>query len=137
MDFEWDPAKDEINRKKHGISFSLAQYAFSDPRRIITLDRLHSTDGEKGRRRMKNKTKYSKAPKDIAQAISASEIIEDFLPAPDRLVFKEEAVKVTLSLGKESVRFFKKIAKENHVPYQNMIKRVVDLYARHYMQPGS
>lgn len=82
---------------------------------------------------MKSKMKYAKAPKDIAQAISESEPIEDFLPAPGKLVFKEDAVKVTLSLGKESVQFFKKMAKENHVPYQNMIKRVVDLYARHYM----
>jgi predicted DNA binding CopG/RHH family protein len=83
---------------------------------------------------MKRKTRYAKAPKDIARAISASEPIEDFLPGPDKLVLKEEAVKVTLSLGKESVSYFKKMAKENHVPYQNMIKRVVDLYARHYMQ---
>ncbi len=84
---------------------------------------------------MKSKTKYGNAPKEVARAISASETIEDFLPAPGKLVLKEEAVKVTLSLGKESVQFFKKMAKENHVPYQNMIKRVVDLYARHYMQP--
>ncbi len=74
---------------------------------------------------------------DVAQAIFASRTIGDFLPAPDQLVFKEEAVKVTLSLGKESVSFFKKKAKENNVPYQNMIKRVVDLYARHYMQTGT
>ena len=85
---------------------------------------------------MKKKTGYAKAPKDIAKAIADSELIEDFLPSPHQLVFKEEAVKVTLSLGKESVDFFKKKAKENHVPYQNMIKRVVDLYARHYMQTG-
>ena len=82
---------------------------------------------------MRSKTRYAKAPKDVARAISASEPIEDFLPGPDKLVFKEETVKVTLSLGKESVYFFKKMAKENHVPYQNMIKRVVDLYAKHYM----
>lgn len=69
---------------------------------------------------------------DIAEAISLAEPIEDFLPSPDKLVFKKEAVKVTLSLRKESVRFFKKAANENNVPYQNMIKRVVDLYARHY-----
>ncbi len=86
---------------------------------------------------MKSKTKYGKAPKEIAQAISVAESIEDFLPGPDKLVFKDESVKVTLSLGKESVAFFKKMAKENHVPYQNMIKRVVDLYARHYMHSGS
>jgi hypothetical protein len=86
---------------------------------------------------MKSKAKYDKAPKEIGRAISASEPIEDFLPRPDKLVFKDESVKVTLSLGKESVAFFKKMAKENHVPYQNMIKRVVDLYARHYRHSGS
>jgi hypothetical protein len=57
---------------------------------------------------MKRKTEYTKAPKAIAQAFSNSEAMEDFLPSPDNLVFKEEAVKVTLSLGKESVIFFKK-----------------------------
>jgi len=81
--------------------------------------------------------KYAKAPKDIADAISVSEPVEDFLPRPEKLVFREESVKVTLSLGKASVSFFKKKAKENHVPYQNMIKQVVDLYARHYMKTGS
>lgn len=86
---------------------------------------------------MKSKTKYVNAPKEIARAISLSEPIEDFLPRPDKLVMKEKAVKVTLSLGKESVTFFKRMAKKNHVPYQNMIKRVVDLYARHYMQSGA
>lgn len=86
---------------------------------------------------MKKKMGYSKAPREIAKAIAGSELIEDFLPSPRQLVFKEEAVKVTLSLGKESVDFFKRKAKENHVPYQNMIKRVVDLYARHYMQTGT
>ncbi len=51
--------------------------------------------GGKGKWSMKNKTKYTKAPKGIAQAISASEPIEDFLPGPDKLVFKDESVKVT------------------------------------------
>jgi uncharacterized DUF497 family protein len=47
MDFEWDPAKNELNKEKHGVSFSLAQHAFADSRRIVTSDRLHSTEGEK------------------------------------------------------------------------------------------
>jgi predicted DNA binding CopG/RHH family protein len=93
--------------------------------------------GEKERLNMKNKTKYTKAPPGIAKAISESKVIKDFLPAPDRLIFKEESIKVTLSLGKDSVQFFKKKAKESHVPYQNMIKRVVDMYAKHYMESGT
>jgi uncharacterized DUF497 family protein len=36
--FEWDPAKDAENRRKHGISFAQAQAAFLDPRRVIARD---------------------------------------------------------------------------------------------------
>jgi uncharacterized protein len=41
--FEWDPAKDLANQAKHGISFSEAQYAFDDSRRVIAEDLAHST----------------------------------------------------------------------------------------------
>lgn len=85
---------------------------------------------------MKRKTVYSKAPKEISEAIRSAEAVEDFLPSPDKLVAREEAVKVTLSLGKHSVEFFKKMARENQVPYQTMIRRVVDLYAQHHMPKG-
>jgi len=40
-DFEWDSAKDEINQKKHGVSFAMAQLAFLDPNRIILEDLEH------------------------------------------------------------------------------------------------
>lgn len=40
--FEWDEQKDLENRKKHGVSFALAQYAFADPQRIIARDEAHS-----------------------------------------------------------------------------------------------
>ena len=44
--FEWDPAKDQGNQDKHGISFILAQYAFADPHRVILEDVTHSTEHE-------------------------------------------------------------------------------------------
>ena len=40
--FEWDRTKDRINRVKHGVSFSLAQMAFFDPRRVVAEDLGHS-----------------------------------------------------------------------------------------------
>jgi uncharacterized DUF497 family protein len=40
--FEWDDAKDRLNRAKHGVSFALAQQAFFDPRRVIAEDLSHS-----------------------------------------------------------------------------------------------
>jgi uncharacterized DUF497 family protein len=43
--FEWDEEKDKENQSKHNVSFSLAQYAFLDPRRIIVED-IHHGDEE-------------------------------------------------------------------------------------------
>ncbi|MBI5142014.1 MAG: BrnT family toxin [Nitrospirae bacterium] len=40
--FEWDEEKDAENQKKHGIPFSLAQYVFADPCRVIAEDLAHS-----------------------------------------------------------------------------------------------
>ena len=55
--------------------------------------------------------------------------IEDTLPKPSELVFREDKVKVTLSLSRSSVEFFKREAKRQHVPYQRMIRALVDKYA--------
>ncbi|MEM7617683.1 MAG: CopG family transcriptional regulator, partial [Pseudomonadota bacterium] len=49
-------------------------------------------------------------------------IIDDFLPSPDQLILKEETVKVTLSLDKKTVEFFKKQAECNDTGYQKMIR---------------
>ena len=43
-DFEWDSAKDELNQRKHGISFAMAQLAFLDPYRVILEDLEHGDD---------------------------------------------------------------------------------------------
>jgi uncharacterized protein len=40
--FEWDSDKDAENQKKHGVAFSLAQFAFADPNRVIAEDLAHS-----------------------------------------------------------------------------------------------
>ena len=42
--FEWDEAKNEENRLKHGVSFHEAQYAFLDRNRVIAQDLGHSQD---------------------------------------------------------------------------------------------
>lgn len=47
MRFEWDEKKDLTNRKKHGVSFYTAQYAFADKNRIIAEDIKHSSVSEK------------------------------------------------------------------------------------------
>jgi uncharacterized protein len=46
-DFEWDGAKDRVNRAKHGIGFELAQRAFLDPLRVIAEDLDHGGDEQR------------------------------------------------------------------------------------------
>lgn len=84
--------------------------------------------GEKGGRFMKSKIKYTK------ELMGELRVIKDFLPPPDQLVLKEETVKVTISLKKSSIDFFKKEARKYHTSYQKMIRRLLDLYASQHQK---
>ncbi|QQS32764.1 MAG: BrnT family toxin [Acidobacteriota bacterium] len=44
MTFEWDDLKEHENIEKHGVSIRLAQFAFSDPFRVIAEDLEHSVE---------------------------------------------------------------------------------------------
>ena len=59
-------------------------------------------------------------------------VVKDFLPPPDQLVMPDETVKVTLSLTKSSLDFFKRQAKKQGTKYQKMIREVVDRYTKMY-----
>jgi len=72
---------------------------------------------------MKSKVKYTNEP------MGKPRVVDDFLPAPEELVFKEDNVKITMALSKSSVEFFKAEAKKYHTSYQAMIRRLVDHYA--------
>ena len=71
---------------------------------------------------MKEKIKYIKGP------IGDVKVLRDLLPPPEKLVFKEDQVKVTIGLSKSSVEFFKREAKRHSTQYQKMIRRLLDLY---------
>jgi hypothetical protein len=72
---------------------------------------------------MSRKIKYTD------EAIGEPEVIPDFLPPPDQLVFNEDTVKVTIALSRSSVDFFKQEARKHHTQYQKMIRRLLDVYA--------
>ncbi len=40
--YDWDEAKNQENIEKHGVSFYLAQHAFTDSNRVILEDLKHS-----------------------------------------------------------------------------------------------
>jgi predicted DNA binding CopG/RHH family protein len=71
---------------------------------------------------MTRKITYSDEP------IGDVKILKDFLPSPEELVFREDSVKVTISLSKKSVDFFKVEADRHHTQYQRMIRNLLDAY---------
>ena len=117
-DFEWDDTKDKLNQNKHGVSFALSQLA-------LLSESLELDIGEKERKYMKEKIKYTDEP------IGKVRVLKDFLPSPEELVLKDETVKVTISLSKISIDFFKKEAKKHNTQYQKMIRRLLDEYTAH------
>jgi hypothetical protein len=72
---------------------------------------------------MSTKIKYTDEP------LGEIRIVPDFLPSPAELAFREESVKVTISLSKKSVEFFKDEASKHHTQYQRMIRQLLDSYA--------
>ncbi len=60
---------------------------------------------------MSERIKYTDEP------LGSLRVVPDFLPRPEDLVFRDEGVKVTISLSKRS---------------QRMIRRLLDAYAEHH-----
>ena len=50
------------------------------------------------------------------------------LPSPKELAAAEKTQKITLSISAESLRYFKEQAAKYNVPYQAMIRRLLDEY---------
>ena len=71
----------------------------------------------------------SKRIKYTSEPLGRLKVIPDFLPLPEELAFREEAVKITIALSKRSVDFFKREARRHRTQYQRMIRRLLDSYA--------
>ena len=74
---------------------------------------------------MKSKIQYTDEP------MGDVRVMKDFLPTPEELALKNETVKITISLTRRSVNFFKKEAELHHTQYQRMIRTLLDEYATH------
>jgi predicted DNA binding CopG/RHH family protein len=78
----------------------------------------------------KGKFMNKKINKAIKGTFGEMREVKDFLPSPEELVLKKsEKVKVTLTLDKKSLDFFKKEAKKHNSPYQRMIRNLINEYA--------
>ncbi len=76
---------------------------------------------------MKKKIKYTDEP------IKLGRRVNDFLPSPAEIALKEKSKRVTINLNEASLQVFKKEANRLGVPYQRLLRTVVDLYAQHYL----
>ena len=75
---------------------------------------------------MKPKIKYSEEP------MGNLRVVQDFLPPPEQLILNEDHRKITISLKRSSIDFFKRQAKKHKTSYQKMIREVLDRYASRY-----
>jgi hypothetical protein len=80
---------------------------------------------------MKEKIRYTDEPMQMGR------VLRDFLPPPEQLIFKEDAVKVTITLSSKSVFFFKAEAARRGVQYQRMIRRLLDAYVEAFEPSGA
>lgn len=75
---------------------------------------------------MRKRIRYTDEP------LGKLRVVPDFLPPPKDLVLRDEGVKVTISLSKRSVEFFKRQARRHNTQYQRMIRRLLDAYTEHH-----
>jgi len=76
---------------------------------------------------MSARIKYTNEP------IGEPRVIRDFLPSPAELAFRDEDVKITITLSRKSVEFFKSEAAKTDTQYQRMIRRLLDAYVDAYV----
>ena len=67
---------------------------------------------------------------DLGELDTLGPRVADTLPAPEMLVSPDDGVKVTLTLSKQSIAFFKEVARKQGVPYQRMIRVLIDEYTK-------
>ena len=65
------------------------------------------------------------------EPIGDIELVSDFQPSPEELALKNQNTKITISLSSECIAYFKDAAKKHHMPYQKMIRQLLDEYVAH------
>ncbi|MGH8676074.1 MAG: hypothetical protein ACREVG_17435, partial [Burkholderiales bacterium] len=117
-------------RPRSGTTASAGSGTGSLPSDSLTATTLFGSmeldTGAKESESMNEKIRYTNEP------LGDVEVVPDFLPRPEDLVFRDEGVKVTIALSKRSVEFFKSEAQKHNTQYQRMIRRLLDSYAEHH-----
>jgi len=144
ISFVWDGTKAESNLKKHKISFEEAQTVFSDPNARMIFDPGHSGDEDRlillgissGLRllvvchcyieddmviRIISARKANEKRTETIREFPTMRKEYDFSKSVKNPYAKHLKKQVTLRLGIDVIDYFKKLAEETGVPYQNLI----------------
>ena len=117
--FEWDPNKNEINKKKHGLSFEAAKEVFYDEFAILFDDPDHSIEEDRfliiGSIKSQKICIVSHCYRDN------SELNPRKNPYANRL--KKQ---ITINIDGGTIDYFKSLADAKGIPYQTLI----NLYLR-------
>jgi hypothetical protein len=94
---------------------------------------LEQHTGERGKSYMKKNTasvrkEYQNLPE--WESAIGTHLVPDFLPSPEELAGAITLKKITISLGDDTVQFFKSQAEILGCPYQTMIRELLDVYVR-------
>jgi hypothetical protein len=73
---------------------------------------------------MRKQIRYTDEP------LGRIKVVDDFLPPPGELAYRQELEKVTITLSKRSVDFFRREARRHGTQYQRMIRTLLDRYAQ-------
>lgn len=150
ISFSWDSKKNEANKKKHGISFDEAKTVFYDETAIRYFDPYHSDDEDRFlmvglsrklrilivchcfRERLGHKDYLSQKShqgrrRDLLERTNMRKEY-DFskMKGQKNPYMKELKTQVTIRLDKETIDYFKDLAKKTGMSYQNLI----NLYLR-------
>jgi len=75
-----------------------------------------------------NDTFYTDAPPEVEKEFARVEVVDDFLPSPDELVFRTND-EIMVSIDSNSLAFFRRYAQKKNTSYQNIISNVLQKYA--------
>src|SRR5690242_20698194 len=78
--------------------------------------------GENGGSFMRKYDRFEDAPR------GGLTVIDDFLPPPSQLMRKEDTIEVTSEFTRSSIEFLKQEAKKANVPYEHILRALVDKY---------
>lgn len=80
---------------------------------------------------------YEQTPIEYRNDLLRAKEVADFLPPPELLIPKVETKKITIALSTKSIKFFKEVSEQTHIPYQQLIRKVLDSYAEHHLKSGT